>query len=233
MDLKPYSYARTGQEVAEDLRDQIRSGELAVGQKLPPQRELASTLEVGRHAVREALALLEAENYIVTKRGAQGGSFVSEPSAPAAVWIELMRKNMTDLLEVLDFRIAIESRIAVLAAQRRTTLDLDAMRQAIDAIPKQPSSKSEFREADGRFHAAMARAAGNSRLESALRSARADLFIPTDNIPYVETVEVTRRQHLQIFRAVEHQNPSAAARAVTRHIEETRRHLYSMLGGGE
>ena len=47
----------------------------AVGQKLPPQRELASTLEVGRHAVREALALLEAENYIVTKRGAQGGSF--------------------------------------------------------------------------------------------------------------------------------------------------------------
>ncbi len=232
MDLPKHSYSRKGQEVAEHLRVQIRSGELAVGDKFPPQRELASILQVSRYAVRDALGLLESENYVITKRGAGGGSFASEPSATAAVWIELMKGNVAELEEVLDFRLAIESRIAMLAAERRTEIDLVAMREAIESLPVESPDKSEFREADGRFHSAMARAAGNKRLESALRSARADLFIPTDNIPYIETIDVTRRQHLQILRAVEQQSQQAAARAVVLHIEETRRHLHSILDGG-
>jgi len=231
MDLQKHSYSRKGQEVAKHLRVQIRSGELAVGNKFPPERELASILHVSRHAVRDALGLLESENYVITKRGAGGGSFVSEPSATAAVWIELMKGNVAELEEVLDFRMAIESKIAMLAAERRTEIDLVAMREAIESLPLQSPDKSEFREADGRFHGAMARAAGNKHLESAFRSARAHLFVPTDNIPYSETIEVTRRQHLQIFTAVKQQSQRAAERAVVLHIEETRRHLHSILDG--
>lgn len=233
MDLQSHTYTRTGHELAVGLRAQIQSGELSVGSRLPTQRALAARWSVGRQAVHEALALLESEGFMITKRGAHGGSFVCEPVAPAAVWMELARSNMSDLEDALDFRVGVEGQIAVLAASRRTPDDLLAMREAIDALPTAKASRSEFREADGRFHSALARAAGNSRLESALRRARADLFLPADNIPYSETIEVSRRQHLAIYRAIEHQHPAAAARAVSAHIEETRRHLRSLVSGGE
>jgi len=229
MELKPRTLNRTGVDLAEDLRAQIQSGEISVGARLPSQRQMAERLSVGRQAVAEALSLLEAEGYVVTRRGAHGGSFVCEPVAPAAVWLELVRSSFPDLEEALDFRIGVESQIARLAAQRRTAADIRAMQAAIDMLPSHSVSRSEFREADGRFHAALSRAAGNGRLEAALRRSRADLFLPTDNIPYVETVEVTRRQHQAILRAIERQDSTAAARAVTAHVEETRRHLRSLL----
>lgn len=231
MELKPRTSTRTSVDVAEDLRAQIQSGEISVGSRLPPQRVMAVKLSVGRQAVSEALSLLEAEGYIVTRRGAHGGSFVSEPVTPELVWIELMRSGIDDLEDALDFRIGVEGQIARLACERRSDEDLVAMRAAIDALPTKAVSRSEFREADGQFHAALSRASRNARLEAALRRARADLFVPTDNIPYVETVEVTRRQHQAILRAVERQDPAGAARAVQAHIEETRRHLRSLVAG--
>jgi DNA-binding FadR family transcriptional regulator len=231
MDLKPRTATRTAVDVAEDLRAQIQSGEISVGSRLPPQRVMAEKLSVGRQAVSEALSLLESEGYISTRRGAHGGSFVCQPITPTAVWMELMKAAINDLEDALDFRVGIECQIARLAARRRTDEDLRAMRAAMDALPTNDVRRAEFREADGQFHAALARAASNARLEAALRRARADLFVPTDNIPYVESVEVTRRQHDTILRAVERQDPGAAARAVERHIEETRRHLRALVSG--
>ena len=233
MDLPTLTLMRTGHEVAEQLRAQIQSGELPVGSRLPAQRALAASLGVGRQAVQQALSLLEAEGYVVTRRGAHGGSTVCEPVAPAAVWLELIRANHSDLEDALDFRLGVERQIAMLAAERRTVADVAALSGAIDDLPSASVSRSAFREADGRFHAALARAARNGRLEAALRRARADMFMPTDNIPYVETIDVTRRQHLAILRAVERRDPAAAAQAVSLHIEETRVHLRSLLSGGE
>ncbi len=231
MELKPLTATRTGVEVAEDLRAQIQAGEIAVGVRLPPQRTLATTLSVGRHAVAEALSLLEAEGYVVTRRGAHGGSFVCEPVRPASVWLQQVRDSFADLVDTLDFRLGVESEIARLAAVRRTTADIAEMQSAIDALPTHEVTRSDFREADGRFHAGLSRAARNDRLAAALRRARADVFIPTDNIPFVETVDVSRRQHQQILLAVADGDEAGAADAVRGHIEETRRHLRALVDG--
>ncbi|MHB1066951.1 MAG: FadR/GntR family transcriptional regulator [Candidatus Nanopelagicales bacterium] len=231
MDLSYRTPIRTGVEVAESLRQQVQSGEISVGSRLPSQRAMADRLGVGRQAVAEAMSLLESEGFIVTRRGAHGGSYVCEPVATAPVWFELIRSSMADLEEALDFRMGIETQIARLAAERRTSEDLEVMRTAIDELPRTQVNRAAFREADGRFHAALSRAARNSRLEAALRRARADLFVPTDSVPYTETVEVTRRQHAAILRAVERHDAAAAARLVRAHIEETRRHLWALVNG--
>jgi len=227
------SSSKTSHDVASLLRTQIQSGELAIGVRLPAQRELSTQIGVGRQAVQNALSLLEAEGYITTKRGAHGGSIVSEPVATAAVWLALVRSNTNDLQDTFDFRLAVERQIVMLAAERRTDDDLAAMLQAIDDLPRTNTTRSLFREADGRFHAAMAAAAGNRRLEIALRQARADLFLPTDNIPFTETVEVTRRQHMAIYKAIEKQDPVAAARAIGSHIQKTRTDLFAVLVEGQ
>ena len=225
MRIQPVHASRAAHEVAASLRERIQAGELPVGTRLPNQRDLATLLGVSRQSLREGLAHLEAEGFIVTRRGATGGSFIVEPSAPASVWTELLRANLADLEDLLDFRLGVEARIATLAAERRTNDDLTEMRVAIDAIPAAPTSFASFREADGRFHAALARASRSSRLEEHSRSARAELFMPTDNAPFEQRLEVTREQHARILDAVAAGNADAAAAAAAEHIEETRRQL--------
>ena len=233
MELKRHISTRTAVDVAADLRAQIQSGEIGVGSRLPPQRVMAQKLLVGRQAVSQALSLLEAEGSVITRRGAQGGSFVCQPVAPTGVWVERMRASINDLEDSLDFRVGVECQIARLAARRRTDEDISAMRAAIDSLPGDGIQRADFREADGQFHAALSRASRNTQLEAALRRARADLFMPADEIPYGANVEVTRRQHEAVLRAVERQDPAAASRAVERHIEETRRHLRALVSGEE
>lgn len=231
MRIQPISPSRAANEVAASLRARIQAGELPVGTRLPSQRDLAVLLGVGRQSVREGIAHLEAEGFLVTKRGATGGSFVAEPSAPPSVWVELLRENLDDLEDILDFRAGIESRIAELAAVRRTARDLEEMRAAIAALPAATaSSYSAFREADGRFHAAVARAARSARLEEHSRVARAELFMPTDNAPYEQRIEITREQHSRIADAIDAGDGAAAAAAMAAHIEESRRQLRQIVG---
>src|SRR4051794_32735571 len=70
------------EQVAERLADDIRSGALVPGARLPSERELARTLEVSRASVREAIASLQLQGAVETRPGA--GTFVAaRPPAPA------------------------------------------------------------------------------------------------------------------------------------------------------
>ncbi|MGP5394911.1 GntR family transcriptional regulator [Arthrobacter rhombi] len=62
------------------LLDAINRGRLAHGQKFPTERALASSLNVSRMTLRQALSTLEARGWITRLRGADGGTFVSSPS---------------------------------------------------------------------------------------------------------------------------------------------------------
>ena len=219
---------RTSEEVAAHFRDLIHSGELAVGTRLPPQRELARSLGVSRQAVFEGLAELETEGYVDTLRGATGGTFVRELHLPAERWLERLRESIQEFDDVLDFRIGVERQIASLAARRRDDGDLEAMRQAVDELTAS-GSLAAYRSADAAFHRALGRAARNELLERAVFEARARLFFPVDQLDYEPTTAATAREHTAILRAVERGDAAAAARAVTVHLEHTRTKLRSML----
>src|SRR5436309_7846070 len=69
------------QQLADDLREQITSGQLRPGQRLPTEPELCLRTGVSRSTVREALRLLTSQHLIVTTRGVSGGSYVAKPDA--------------------------------------------------------------------------------------------------------------------------------------------------------
>lgn len=229
MDLEAVAQPTASDKVAALIRSRVQSGELPVGARLPSQRALAASMSVARQVVQQALSVLEAEGFVETRRGASGGSFVTEPPTHGFQASVAFRRFADEFDEIIDFRIGVERQIAVLAAKRRSAQDLAEMLDAIQSLPTGEPSRAVFREADGRFHAALARASGNARLEAALRQARADLFMPTDAVPYREAVDVTRREHQAIYRAVERQDPAAAARALTNHVEGTRVHVHALM----
>ncbi|NBE93564.1 GntR family transcriptional regulator [Nonomuraea sp. KC401] len=61
------------------LLESISSGELAPGDRLPGERELAGRLGVSRMTLRQALATLERDGVLVRVPGRAGGAFVAEP----------------------------------------------------------------------------------------------------------------------------------------------------------
>jgi DNA-binding FadR family transcriptional regulator len=153
------------QQVADQLRDAILSGELPPGHKLPLESELQGLFHVSRSTVREALRALSSQNLIVTTRGAGGGSVVAWPDA-AQVSADLEAKigllagvNYVSVDDLLQARGLLEVPAARLAAQRRTASQL----REIEACVTRPGRPS-LPDTHMQFHRAVLEAAGNPLL---------------------------------------------------------------------
>jgi len=218
----------TPQVIVERIRGLIHRGELGPGDRLPPERILAEQLRVARASLRQALSQLQSEGYLVTRRGAFGGTFVTELVEPRRRWLRRMRENLADLEDILDLRIAVESHAAALAARRRDTADLLAIEQAVRQLDGVKDIAS-FRAADNAFHQAVATAARSPRLAAAIADARGELFLPTDALVYPPDVDRTVRDHGRIAAAVRRGDPEESGTAMAEHIELTRAWLRQIL----
>ncbi len=144
------------------LRNMITQKQYAVGDRLPPEREIADMLNVTRTLVREALIMLELEGLIEVRRGA--GIYVIndstiQPTPPSA-------SNAAGPFELLQARQLLESNIAEFAALQATREDIFKMRQALDLEEKELASGAvnESENGDRNFHLAIAEATHNSML---------------------------------------------------------------------
>jgi GntR family transcriptional repressor for pyruvate dehydrogenase complex len=157
------------EQVADQLRELITSGEIAPAQRLPNEAALATQFGVSRPTIREALRALSAMSLIRTTKGANGGSFVTVPTVDHIS--EFMRANITllsqselvSLDEFLEARELLEVPAARLAARRRTEADLDKMRAAIPGGPLDLGTEEQFIY-NKDFHSALVIASGNTLL---------------------------------------------------------------------
>jgi len=147
-------------ELCAKLEAQIRSAELPAGSRLPPQKEIALAYNVSRTVVREAVARLSARGLTVSRQGA--GVFVAETAEYRAFQItpdEL--HELSDVIKLLEMRLAVETEMAGLAASRRTTSDIGAIREALERMTEVEGDPRASAEADSAFHLAIAHATQN------------------------------------------------------------------------
>jgi GntR family transcriptional repressor for pyruvate dehydrogenase complex len=196
---------------------------------------LAGLLGVSRVSVREGLRLLIEDGYLQIRRGSAGGAFVTELSQPAEAWRSRLRSRVGELDDLVDFRIAVESRVAYLAAMRSTRADLSRMRAAIRsmrAIADASTGHHAFRLADAEFHQALARGGRNERLARAMTDARTEMFIPYDMLSFDEPREAVLADHQAIYEAVRDGDSVAAGNLMADHIQRTREQLVSVVADG-
>jgi GntR family transcriptional regulator, transcriptional repressor for pyruvate dehydrogenase complex len=74
---------RVFEEICEQIRRRVASGQLKPGDKLPPERELALEFRVSRPAVREAFRSLEMSGLILLQKGVRGGAFIRRANSEA------------------------------------------------------------------------------------------------------------------------------------------------------
>jgi DNA-binding FadR family transcriptional regulator len=157
------------EQVADQLRDLIMSGQLERGDRLPNETILARQFGVSRGTVREALRALAAQNLISTAKGAGGGSFVTMPTADHIS--EFLHANIgllseseeVSLQEFLEARAVLEVPAAGLAALRQTEGDIVKLRDSIVDDPAHQPTDEQFERNKG-FHSAVMAASGNTLL---------------------------------------------------------------------
>lgn len=220
---------RPYQTVGLMLREMIAKRQYKVGERLPPEREIAELLNVSRTVVREALIMLEIEDLVEVRRGA--GIFVINRPQDVNSKLNTSVCNDAGPFELLQARQLLESNIAEFAALQATGDDIVKMRRALELEEAELASGDIKESGDKYFHLAIAEATHNSMLVELFRQS----WEWRENNPMWmqlhRHLEDTRyRQdwltdHKQILSALIKKDPNAAKLAMWQHLENVKQRL--------
>ena len=147
--------------VAEQILKQISSGDLIPGSRLPPQRELAVLLGVGRSSVREAINALVVMGYLEVRQGS--GTFIrknlpADDPSTAKLKAALEAGSIFDLMEARE---VLECKSARLAAERAGSEHLGRIKRSLKRMETSEDGYASFLRADMHFHLCLAEATEN------------------------------------------------------------------------
>lgn len=188
------------------IEEAILSGSLSAGERINAD-VFAEHYGISRIPVREALRTLEADGWI--RSLARQGYFVREKSA-------------TEIYDLFETRLVLEPAAAALAAERRTPEDMEKLARIVE------QARAGARAGDGarlallnqEYHAALARAAGNSVLESLLTilGKRVRFYTALANSRRDQAID----EHELLNDAILRRDAAAAANIARDHILATR-----------
>jgi DNA-binding FadR family transcriptional regulator len=154
------------EQIADELRALIVSGELSEGDSLGHEPDLVERFGVSRPSLREALRILEAEGLITVVRGVLGGVIVHEPNermTARTAALVLQARNVT-LGDVHEARSIIEpAAVRILASTRRRAV-VKELRVLVEAQRSVLEDPEAFGQANARFHERLVALAGNQTL---------------------------------------------------------------------
>lgn len=205
------------QQLVHDLSQQILSGALPAGSKLPTEEAVTKARGVSRTVVREAMSRLQAEGLVETRRGI--GTFVVD-AIPAGDF-QSASPGMSaayNAVAIIELRLCLEVEAAAIAAQRATREQLAALRTALDESTdtQAPCLRSDFE-----FHLQIALCTGNSffidtmthlghTLQAAAQQALAE--------GSAEQRALEAREREQVYAAIAHRDVGAARAAMRLHL---------------
>ena len=172
----PLAAMSRADEITDRLITAIAVGEYLPGARLPSERDLAKSLQVGRMTVRAALGRLVDQGLLSTQRGRAGGSFVREQwtTASSPSVHRTLSSRWESLRDTCEAMVHLHGTIARAAAENRTDADAAVLRERLEAY-RAAESGSASQKADERLHMAIAEAAHNVTLPRILLELEAQI----------------------------------------------------------
>lgn len=223
MNIRPIKPRRISCQVFEQVRELIYNGVFKPGQQIPPERDLATSMEVSRTSVRIAIDKLVTHGLLKQIQGQ--GTFVSSPDNregnPFSSAMGTDEATFSDLLEV---RMGLECNAAKLAASRATESDLQAMRESLEEMEDSLAGTDTISTAaDTAFHMAVTFSTQNPVLIHLTRNFYDFLFVGIKkNLGHMKEDEVAYQdvlqQHRTVFQHIKDREPQKAHDAMRTHI---------------
>ena len=224
----------TSEAIAE-IKRLIVSGELAPGERLPPEGPLATQLGVSRSSLREAVSVLSALGVLDVRRG--DGTFVTslEPDLllqGTGFVVDLLQGQ--EPLELIAVRRMLEPPATALAASRLDEEELESLRGSLAQMAA-AASVEEFVEIDDGFHRTIVGSTGRPLLVALARSLSSYTLRARIWRGLIDegAQQETLRGHEAIVKALEARDAELAHAAATMHIAEVERWFRSHLGADD
>jgi GntR family transcriptional repressor for pyruvate dehydrogenase complex len=201
--------------VVRRIEQLVRSGDLKVGDRLPPEPDLAQMLHVSRGSLREALKGLMYLGLIKSRAG--DGTYIQSSLSHVLnqhfQWMILL--DEVKHLEIYELRKIIEPTAAALAAMRATRADIERLKAALDGLGQARGNPELFHTFDIQFHDAFAQASGNAAIQATMQM----LYHATSEarkavLPFIDDWDKHWRRHERVFTFIRNHKSALARKAV-------------------
>ncbi|MNG03364.1 HTH-type transcriptional regulator LutR [compost metagenome] len=174
---------------------------------------------------------MQAAGLVETRHGV--GTFVRDMPAPEGFTLGPPTiVVLSEVLDLLQFRLSLEVQAAGMAAERATPQALEELEQALNALLQGPEKSGSTINADFQFHLKIAKATGNPYLIDIMKHLGTKL-IPRTRMNSAYTGQSNRStylqginsEHQQIFDAIASRQVDAARAAMYLHLSNSRMRL--------
>jgi GntR family transcriptional repressor for pyruvate dehydrogenase complex len=211
-------------KLAGEIEKLIVSGSIRVGERIPPERELAELWGLSRSSVRDALKQLALRG-LIERRPGRGTIVVEKVNQLGGTLIDLLNDSQHELLQVMELRTVIEPAITARAAQRARPFDLEELTDLLQEMSDKVTAK-RFAEFDRTFHLSIARATGNPLLVSLLERVGEIVDQSRDEQLQSRGLRLASLQeHATILQALCDRDPVAAEAAALAHLESVQHRI--------
>jgi len=208
---------RLPEAIADALQEDIV--DLAPGDRLPTETEIAARFDVSRTVVREAARLLVQRGLVAVSPGR--GMTVAEFDGRfiADQYALLLRLSDGTFEQLLELRLVLEVEMAALAAARRSKEEVEQLHAVNERLERALDHKPEFLDADLHFHELVARASHNPFFGLVIRPINGFLKDAYAEGPgYPSEASQTIEEHVEIAEAIAAGDPARARFATENHL---------------
>lgn len=231
MNSKDYFSTEKNKQVStfvfEQLRDAIFRGKFSPGERILPERELATIMNVSRTSVRNAITRLITLGYLENHQGK--GTFVAAKDSVGGrnPFINLINPQLSTIDELLEYRIGFGSHGVSLAAERATDHDIEYLEEVLSRSEGEQWTPEKETETDIAFHMGIAYATHNSVYIDLTRRFYEYMFLRLKDAHSLIYENQARRaeierQHHQILICIKNHDAAGAREAMQFHIEQLR-----------
>jgi DNA-binding FadR family transcriptional regulator len=226
----PQAQGRGAAVIAARLRAAILGGAYSVGDRLPPERDIARALGASRTTIRNALRLLEDDELVRRKAGS--GTYVAHTVRAEGDDVA----ETTSPLELVEVRAAIEPRMIRLAVLNGKPRDLDRLWEVLAEFERAGPHPDRFSRCDQQFHLALAQATHNPLLVwiyhqlNRIRSHRHWVAVQ-DKVLTAKRIAAYNAEHRKLVEAISARDGDRAVAIIQQHLQAAHRDLLGVQVG--
>ena len=213
-------------KIISQIKQLISTGQLQPGDRLPPERQLAESMAVGRSHVREAIRKLEF--YGILKTLPQSGTVV------AGLGIKALEGLITNILQIenndfhslVETRVILEANAVMLAAQHRTDEDIQDLEASFELYKFKVLKGEPGLDEDLMFHLKIAEASRNSVLKSLIMIVIPDILTYFIQSSFCKDGRFYKalEGHRIILDLIKQQKPQEVQAAMKAHLHDILEH---------
>ena len=206
-------------QVVTHIRALIENGTLRPGDKIPPEREFARSLNISRASLRTGIGYLAAMGVMKVRHGV--GTFVADgPAEFGKASFSLMGVlHGFQSWQMFEVRLILESNLAALAAERATEEHHTALAEEVAEIFASIDSPADFLIHDVLFHRILSQASGNPILGALMETITSALYDKRRKTVERSTdLRESAEMHRMIYRAIRARNPLEARKLMEQHL---------------